>query len=86
MVQPQKHITREKPAFTVDEFCAAYGVGRSLFYQEVKAGHLAIRKVGRRTLVHKTDADAWLDSLPSPADEVQDVPAYVPVRRISSAA
>ncbi|TIU24399.1 MAG: helix-turn-helix domain-containing protein [Mesorhizobium sp.] len=51
-------------AFTVAGFCAAFGVGRSLLYQELKSGRLPYRKAGRKTLIRKDDAQAWLDNLP----------------------
>lgn len=54
-----------KVAFTVDEFRKAYGVGRSFIFEEIKAGRLHARKAGRRTLILKIDAEAWLQSLPS---------------------
>lgn len=59
-------------AFTVDGFCSAYGVGRSLLYEEIRAGRISVRKAGRRTLIRKEDAQAWLDNLPAmkPAKEV----------------
>lgn len=55
----------QKMAYTVNEFCAAFGVSRSLTYTELSAGRLTARKIGRRTLILKTDADAWLSSLPT---------------------
>lgn len=51
-------------AYTVDAFCDAYGIRRNLAYDEIKAGRLSIRKAGRRTIIRKIDADAWLDNLP----------------------
>ncbi|RWL45279.1 MAG: DNA-binding protein [Mesorhizobium sp.] len=61
-------------AFTVDGFCAAYGVGRSLLYEEIRAGRISVRKAGRRTLIRKEDAQAWLDALPEvrPAKVIEE--------------
>lgn len=53
-----------KAAFTIKEFCQCYGVGRSLVYEEMKAGRLRARKAGGRTLVLAEDATAWAQSLP----------------------
>lgn len=50
-------------ALDVAGFCAAYKIGKTLFYEEVKAGHLPIRKVGRRTLILVADAERWERSL-----------------------
>lgn len=52
-----------KQAYPIPEFCSLYSVSRSTFYREVEANRLRVLKVGRRTLVAKTDADAWLTSL-----------------------
>ena len=43
----------------VDDFCLAYGIGRTLFYEEVKRGELKIIKVGKRTLIPDSEAKAW---------------------------
>ncbi|MER9533015.1 excisionase family DNA-binding protein [Mesorhizobium sp. M0309] len=52
-------------AFTIKRLCAAYGVGRTFVYEEIKAGRLETRRAGtRKVLVRKQDADKWLDSLP----------------------
>ena len=58
------HTHTPKQAFAVKEFLAAYGIGRTKFYEEVKAGRLKTRKVGKRTLITRSDADAWLNNLP----------------------
>ncbi|RVD55972.1 MAG: DNA-binding protein [Mesorhizobium sp.] len=51
-------------AFTVADFCDAYGIRRNSAYLEMKSGRLEYRKAGRKTLIRKVDADKWLDSLP----------------------
>jgi hypothetical protein len=59
-------------AFTVAQFCHRYQIGRTRFYEEVNSGRLPLRKLGRKTLVTKTDAENWLLSLP-----------LVPVREVA---
>ena len=54
----------DKGALTVDEFCSWAGIGRSKFYNEVKAGRIRVRKIGRKSVVAMADAQAWLESLP----------------------
>lgn len=54
-------------ALTVDAFCRQYGVGRTAFYEEVKAGRLKPVKLGRRTLIPTKEADRWLSELPAMA-------------------
>lgn len=51
-------------AFTVAQFCHRYQIGRTRFYEEVNSGRLPLRKLGRKTLVTRTDAENWLRSLP----------------------
>jgi hypothetical protein len=40
------------------------GIGRSLTFSEIRAGRLKARKIGRRTIVNREDAVAYLRSLP----------------------
>ena len=49
-----------KKAYTVSEFCEAYHISRSKFYEMRKAGHgPRIMKVGRRTLISYEAAEEW---------------------------
>ena len=43
----------------IDEFCSAHGIGRTLFYDEVKRGEIKLIRIGRRTLVPDAEAKAW---------------------------
>jgi excisionase family DNA binding protein len=54
--------TRE--AFAVREFCDRYGISRDTFYAEVRRGRLRALKLGKKTLVLKSDAESWAQSLP----------------------
>jgi excisionase family DNA binding protein len=38
-------------AYSIDEFCDRYRIGRTTVYEEIKAGRLKAVKVRRRTLV-----------------------------------
>jgi excisionase family DNA binding protein len=40
------------------------GIGRSQFYKEVAAGRIRVRKLGKRTLVERSEQDRWLAALP----------------------
>lgn len=60
----RNRITIEQAVFTVDEFCFWVRIGRSKFYQEVAAGKLKLHKVGRKSVVLRSDAEEWLNSLP----------------------
>jgi len=51
-------------AFSIADFARQYGIGRTLAYAEINAGRLHTCKVGRRTIIARKDADAWLDMHP----------------------
>lgn len=53
-------------AYSITKLCALTDVGRSLIYQHVKSGLLRTTKVGRRTIVLRADAEAWLQHLRDP--------------------
>lgn len=53
-----------KGAFTVEEFLAWAAIARSKFYQEVNAGRIRMRKIGRKSVITFPDAMEWLSSLP----------------------
>ena len=45
----------------VNEFCAAHGIGRTLFYREVRDGEIKLIKIGKRSLVSDSEAKAWME-------------------------
>ncbi len=51
-------------AYTVSGFCDWAGISRSKVYDEAAKGRLPIRKVGKRALILRADAEEWLASLP----------------------
>lgn len=59
--------TTTKGALSVQEFLHWASIGRNKFYQEVNAGRLKMRKVGRKSVITMPDAEAWLQSLPEAA-------------------
>ncbi|MEP7452410.1 helix-turn-helix domain-containing protein [Phyllobacterium sp. SB3] len=54
-----------KPVLTIEEFCEEYGIGRSYAYLQIRAGKLPTKKAGKRTLILRGEADAWLEALPN---------------------
>lgn len=52
--------------FTIDQFCKWAGISRSFFYRGLASENKAptIRKMGRKSIILKSDAQAWLDALP----------------------
>ena len=51
-------------AYSVEEFCALSGLGRSFLYEAIRNGDLKARKAGRRTLILSAEAQRYLDTLP----------------------
>lgn len=55
----------DKPELlTVADFLASYKIGRTSFYREVSAGRIRVRKMGTASRISRTDAEAWVASLP----------------------
>lgn len=52
-------------AMSVDEFCRWACVGKTKTYAEAKAGRLILRKIGAKTVILRSDAEAWLRALPT---------------------
>ncbi len=50
-------------AYRVKEFCNRYAISKASFYRETAAKRLHILKRGRTTLVARTEADRWFESL-----------------------
>lgn len=50
---------KERNCFSVKEFCYRNGIGRATAYNEIKAGRLHIKKVGRRTLISAAEEQRW---------------------------
>jgi hypothetical protein len=61
---PAHQTTITGGAMTVSEFCRWACLGRTKMYAEVKAGRIKLRKIGAKTVILRSDAEAWLHSLP----------------------
>lgn len=55
-------ITKDRMAYGINDALAVIPVGRSLLYEEIKAGKLKTFKIGSRTLIAAGDLSAWLES------------------------
>ena len=53
----------DKQLETLPEFCGRHSISRTAAYREIGEGRLRVTKVGRRTLIARTDAETWLESL-----------------------
>lgn len=52
-------------AFTVADAVRASGLSRTRLYEALAAGDLKARKAGRRTLIARSDLEAFLAALPA---------------------
>lgn len=48
---------------TIEEACSAIGIGRTKLYQAINSGDLKAKKYGKRTIILKSDVDAFLGQL-----------------------
>lgn len=52
-------------AMDINEFCRWACIGKTKAYAEIKAGRLLVRKIGAKTVVLRSDGEAWLHALPA---------------------
>jgi predicted DNA-binding transcriptional regulator AlpA len=51
-------------AFTIVEFCEAYRLSRSSFYNAVARGEApALMRIGRRVMISRRSADEWREKI-----------------------
>ena len=60
-------------SYSIEEVCLATGLGRTKIYEAINKGALRAKKHGKRTLVLKTDLDAFVA-------DMKPYQAYVGVR------
>jgi excisionase family DNA binding protein len=53
----------DRPIYSINEFAATYGLGRSTVYRLLRSGDLKARKIGKRTVIAAEDAESWLGRL-----------------------
>ncbi|MGB3347890.1 MAG: helix-turn-helix domain-containing protein [Brucella anthropi] len=58
----------EAVAYNVTDAASQAGVGRSTLYKAISAGELPARKLGKRTLVLRSDLENWSKTLPIYSD------------------
>jgi predicted DNA-binding transcriptional regulator AlpA len=64
MLSNPTQLPSDKRAFRIPEFCRAFGIGRSKFYELVARRELRPRKSGKQTLIPVGEAERWFNSLP----------------------
>lgn len=58
----------DRRAYRIKDFCAAFGIGRTTVYGEIRAGRLRAVKVLDRTLIPSESADEWWRGVVGTAD------------------
>lgn len=58
-------MERVPELLTIQDFVACFRVSRTATYRLLASGALKARKVGRRTMIARADAEAWLRALPA---------------------
>ena len=58
-------ITVEPEALSIEQACAATGLGKTKIYELVGSRALKTRRLGRRRLVLRRDLQEFLETLPS---------------------
>jgi hypothetical protein len=64
MTRHRKRILSRRLAYSIGRLAKECDVGRSSIYEEIGAQRLVARKIGRRTIIRRSDAIRWLRALP----------------------
>ena len=64
MIKKKRPNLGTQLSYSIRRLAQVCDVSRSLIYQEITAGHLIAHKLGRRTIVRRSDANRWLRSRP----------------------
>jgi hypothetical protein len=64
MTRHRKRILARRLAYSIRQLAKECDIGRSRIYEEISAQRLLARKIGRRTIIRRSDAIRWLRSLP----------------------
>jgi excisionase family DNA binding protein len=65
MTKKQIRRSATRLAYSIVRLAKYTDCSRSTIYEEIAAGRLIARKLGRRTIVTRSDALKWLRSLPT---------------------
>jgi hypothetical protein len=61
----QQQSPSQRRGMSIEDFSKTYGPGRTKTFEEIRAGRLRAKKIGRRTIIAEDDAEEWLRQLPS---------------------
>jgi len=71
-------------AYSLPEFCRRAKIGRTKLYEEVRAGRLTVRKLGKKNIVTAEEGRRYLETLPTlelPNEDGEPPSRWTPVRR-----
>lgn len=57
--KPNVSSTDSRLGYSIEEFAARVGIGRTLAYQAALRGEIPTRRIGRRLIVPRAALDAW---------------------------
>jgi hypothetical protein len=63
-VRPAMQSVLLQKSYSLSEFARQNDIGLTTVRGEIRAGRLAARKIGRRTIITAEDAKAWQERLP----------------------
>ena len=55
----------DRRAYSTDDFCKAFSIGKTKLYEMLASGTINARKVDGRTIITHDEAERWLSALPS---------------------
>jgi excisionase family DNA binding protein len=61
-------VEREPIAHSIEDFCDLTSLSRAGVYNMIKAGKIKAAKVGRRTIIPRAEALAWLARVTASTD------------------
>jgi len=59
----------DRYALSPEDAARYVGLSESVVRRAIRRGELPIRKAGARTLIRRTDLEAWVDALPAGTDQ-----------------
>ncbi|CAM5774925.1 hypothetical protein LMIY3S_04766 [Labrys miyagiensis] len=57
-------IPADRVGISITEACYISGVGKSYLYEQIAAGNLPARKIGRRSIILRDDFMRWIEGCP----------------------
>lgn len=61
-----------KKSYSVKEAAEAYSVGDATIRDEIRAGRIAAKRLGRRIVIPQQALDEWIENLPFAIEDLRD--------------